>query len=150
MLLDPTFALTARRDDGGWATAADLTEAVRRENWTRIAFVPLSGDTVSALRSYYIDYVLLFVAPFGQERPEAAVGRSILRYYQEVPLPVREPGFYAIRCLNDPTAEALIDGRLTALTCLGRDRLSGIRHAASIEALRGHAIGVYRPRRFVF
>lgn len=150
MLLDPTFAVTARRADGDWATAADLTVAARRLSWKGISFVPLDSDSVSRLRSYYIDYPLLFVSVFGEGRPEVKDGPSILRYYEEVPLPRHERGSYAIRCLEGSTAEALIDGHRETLTCQGRDRLSWIRLASSIEALRGHPIGVYRSRRFLF
>ena len=33
MLLDPTFAVTARRRDREWATAGDVSDAVRRGDW---------------------------------------------------------------------------------------------------------------------
>jgi hypothetical protein len=150
MILDPTFAVAARRGDGAWATATDLSQAVRRKNWTGITFVPLDADGIPRLRSYYIDYPLLFVSPFGQGVPRADDGPSILGYYEEVALPVQEKGAYAIRCLDGPTAEVLIDGRPTVLTCQGRDRLSEIRQASSIEEQREHPIQAYRPRRFLF
>jgi hypothetical protein len=150
MLLDPTFAVTARRDDGEWATAGDLSDAVRRKSWAHITFVPLNAEAFSRLRSYYIDYPLLFVSVFGEEWPEVVDGPSILGYYEEVPLPLHEPGTYAIRCLEGPTAQALIDGRLETLTCQGRDRLSWLRPASTIEERRAHTIEVYRARRFLF
>ena len=150
MVLDPTFAVAARRGDGEWATAADISDAARREDWKGISFVPLDEDGISRLRSYYIDYPLLFVSPFGQAAPRADDGPAILRYYEEVALPVQQKGAYAIRCLDGPTAELLIDGRPTVLTCQGRDRLSEIRQASSIEEHREHPIRVYRPRRFLF
>jgi hypothetical protein len=105
---------------------------------------------ISRLRSYYIDYPLLFVSPFGQAAPRAEDGPAILRYYEEVALPVRETGSYAIRCLDGSTADVLIDGRPTVLTCQGRDRLSEIRRASSIEVRRADTIQAYRPRRFLF
>jgi hypothetical protein len=150
MILDPTFAIAARRGDGEWATAADLSDAVGREDWTGITFVPLDANGISRLRSYYIDYPLLFVSPFGQEVPRPDDGPPILRYYEEVAVPVQERGFYAIHCLEGPTADVLIDGRSTAIACQGRDRLSEIRHASSIEERRDHTLKAYRPRRFLF
>ena len=149
MLLDPTFAVTARRSDGGWATAADVSEAVRREDWTDISFVPLSDDSLACLRGYYIDYPLLFVSPFGQDRPHADDGPSILRYYEEVGLPVKEKGEYAIRCGRSSEAEVVIDGHSTTLRCQGIEGLSEIRAASSIEG-PNRTVKAYRPRRFVF
>jgi hypothetical protein len=150
MVLDPTFAVAARRDDGEWATATDLSDAARREHWRGITFVPLDEAGISRLRAYYIDYPLLFVSPFGQAAPRADDGPPILRYYEELALPVQERGYYAIRCLDGSTAEVLLDGRPTVLTCRGSDRLSEIRHASSIEGRGEHAIRAYRPRRFLF
>lgn len=150
MVLDPTFAVAARRGDGEWATATDISDAARREHWTGITFVPLDEAGISRLRSYYIDYPLLFVSPFGQAAPRADDGPAILRYYEEVALPVRARGFYAVRCLDGSTADTLIDGRPTLLTCQGRDALSEIRQASSIEERREHTIRAYRPRRFLF
>jgi hypothetical protein len=150
MVLDPTFAVAARRGDGEWATATDISDAARREHWTGITFVSLDEAGISRLRSYYIDYPLLFVSPFGQAAPRAEDGPAILRYYEEVALPVRETGSYAIRCLDGSTADVLIDGRPTVLTCQGRDRLSEIRRASSIEVRRADTIQAYRPRRFLF
>ncbi len=150
MLLDPTFAVAARRSDGEWATAADVSKAVRREDWSSIRFVPLDEHGMARLRSYYIDYPLLFVSPFGQEAPRPDEGPPILRYYEELALPVQQGGFYAVRCLDGSTAEVLIDGRPTTLTCQGREGLSEIRRARSIVERREHTIKVYRPRRFLF
>lgn len=149
MLLDPTFAVTARRRSGEWATASDVSDAVRREDWAGIRFVPLAENSLSLLRAYYIDYPLLFVSPFGQEPPHPDGGPAILRYYEEVPLPVRQGGGYAIRCQGGSEATVVIDGRPTEFRCQGRDGLSEIRSAPSIAKLDS-AIQVYRPRRFVF
>jgi hypothetical protein len=150
MILDPTFAVTARRGDGEWATVTDLSDAVRREHWTDITVVPLDESSISRLKSYYIDYPLLFVSPFGEATPRPDDGPAILRYYERVALPVHETGAYAVRCLGGSTADVLIDGRPTVLTCQGRDRLSEIRHASSFVELRGQTIQAYRPRRFLF
>jgi hypothetical protein len=149
MLLDPTFAVTARRSDGGWATAADISQAVRGEDWTDIRFVPLSEDSLAWLRGYYIDYPLLFVSPFGQAPPHPDGGPPILRYYEEVGLPVKEKGEYAIRCGRSSEAEVVIDGHSTALRCQGLEGLSEIRSASSIEG-PNRTVKAYRPRRFVF
>ena len=150
MVLDPTFAVAARRGNGEWATATDISDAVRREHWTGISYVPLDEASISRLRSYYIDYPLLFVSPFGQPTPRPDDGPTILRYYEEVALPVRARGVYAVRCLDGSTADALVDGRPTLLTCQGRDGLSEIRLASSIEERRAHTMRAYRPRRFLF
>jgi hypothetical protein len=150
MILDPTFALAARRADGQWATAADLSEADRHYSWTSIRFVPLDDHTVSRLRSFYIDYPLYFVSPFGQDPPHPDAGPSILQYYEEVAMPVREQGVYAVRCLDGSTADVLIDGQETRLTCQGRDGLSELRSASSIEDRGERTTRVYRSRRFVF
>jgi hypothetical protein len=149
MVLDPTYALAVQRADGEWATAKDLSNAVRRQTWANIRFVPLDGDTISRLKSSYIDYPLYFVSPFGQDPPRPDVGPSVLRYYEEValPLPVKERGTYAIRCLDGSTA--VVDRRLRSRYVL-RDRLSEIRTASSIEERQENTIKVYRPRRFVF
>jgi hypothetical protein len=150
MLLDPTFAVTARRDDGGWATAADISQAVRQEHWTGISFVPLSAESLGWLHGYYIDYPLLFVSPFGEDRPHADGGPPILRYYERVPLPLHKPGAYAVRCSSTTTeTEVRLDGHAAVLTCQGRDALSEIRSASSIEA-PDNTVEVYRPRRFLF
>jgi hypothetical protein len=149
MVLDPTFAVAARRADGEWVTAADLKDAVRRENWSGIRFVSLDGESRSRLRSSYIDYPLYFVSPLREGRPETQNAPSILHYYERVPLPVRGEGHYAVRCLQGTSAEVLIDGRTTTVACHGSDRLSEIRPASSIEGQPG-AVQVYRPRRFLF
>jgi len=150
MLLDPTFAVTARLPDGRWASAADVSDAVRHQDWTRIRFVPLARDSMDWLRDYYIDYPLLFVSPFGEKRPRADRGPSILRYYERVALPVSEPGAYAVRCGPSNRAELVIDGRPTTVDCSGPDRLSAIRLASSIDGSSRARLEVYRPRRYVF
>jgi hypothetical protein len=149
MLLDPTFAVTARRRGGDWATAREISSAVRREDWTSIRFVPLAEASLAWLHAYYIDYPLLFVSPFGQERPHPNGGPSILRYYVRVPVPVKQQGAYAIRCRNAREAEVVLDGRPTVVTCQGRDALSEIRSASSIE-VPGRGADLYRLRRSVF
>ena len=150
MLLDPTFAVTARRVGGDWATARDISGAVRREDWTGITFVPLEDASFSRLHAYYIDYPLLFVSPFGQGQPHPDGGPTILRYYEEVPLPVRVKGHYAIRCRSSSEAEIVLDGRPALITCQGPDALSEIRVASSIEESDASRVRVYKPRRFVF
>jgi hypothetical protein len=149
MLLDPTFAVTARGRGGEWATADEVSRAVRREDWTSIRFVPLADQSLSWLRAYYIDYPLLFVSPFGQERPHPRGGPSILRYYERVPLPVKAEGSYAIRCRGASTAQVMLDGRRDLVTCQGDDALSEIRFASSLDVAAGTA-DVYRLRRSVF
>ncbi len=149
MLLDPTFAVTARRRGGEWATAREISNAVRREDWTSIRFVPLAEASLAWLRAYYIDYPLLYVSPFGEERPHPNGGPSILRYYERVPVPVKQQGAYAIRCRNSSAAEVVLDGRPTVVTCQGRDALSETRSASSIEVPDDDA-DVYRLRRSVF
>ncbi len=154
MLLDPTFAVAVRRRrDGDWATAADVTDAVRREDWHAVSFIPLTADSIPLLKSYYIDYPLLFVSPFGEQPPTPEGGPSILRYYREVPLPIQGSlGCYAVRCLNGAGAKLLIDRRLVTLTCRGHDRLSEVRAASWLELPPGHRgeVKAYRLRRFVF
>lgn len=149
MLLDPTFAVTARLRGGDWATAREISNAVRREDWASIQFVPLADQSMSSLRAYYIDYPLLFVSPFGQERPYADGGPSILRYYERVQVPVRQEGAYAIRCRNTSEANVVLDGRPTVVTCQGRDALSEV-HSASLVEVPGQGADVYRLRRSVF
>ena len=154
MLLDPTFAVTARRrSDGEWATAADLVVATREEDWSDVSFVPLSEQSLPLLNSYYIDYPLLFVSAFGHAPPSLDDGPPILRYYEEVALPLRDqPGAYAIQCTKGPTVTVLINGSPVRVTCGGRDNLSHIRTASSLFPLPGHEseVRVFRPRRFVF
>jgi hypothetical protein len=153
MILDPTFGVAARRrSNGQWASAADISSAVRRGDWDAISYVPLAGDSLDALRSYYIDYPLLFVSPFGEEGPTTKLGPSILRYYTEVSLPVRGRGAYAVRCPERRTVNLLVDERPTTLVCSGTDSLSAVRVASSIEPpdAGGSTARVYRLRRFVF
>jgi hypothetical protein len=150
MLLDPTFAVTARRSDGEWATAHEVSDAVRHQNWTAVRFVPLEAASYTWLRAYYIDYPLLFVSPFGQEQPYTEGGPPILRYYEHVRLPTKVKGAYAIRCQSAQEAEVVIDGQPTILTCRGTDRLSELRLASSVEMAAGPATELYRVRRFVF
>ena len=152
MLLDPTFGVSPRRSDGDWATLADLTKAARDEDWSGLRFVPLVNESLDYLVSYHIDYPLLFVSPLAANgRPLSANEPSVLRYYHEVRLPFRGIlGVYAIRCREVGITPVLIDGVVTTVTCQGTDALSELRPASSIEAVPGHNVRAYRPRRFLF
>ena len=130
-----------------------MMEAARRQDWGAVSIVPLASDSVAALRSYYIDYPLLFISPFGEGRPTVEGGPSILQYYEEAGLPLRgRRGSYAVRCSHERSDDLLIDGRPATVVCGGRDGLSAVRVVSSIEppAGRGTAARVYRLRRFVF
>jgi hypothetical protein len=154
MILDPTFGIAVRRrSDGGWASASDLSKAARDGDWKAVSYVALANGSLALLRSYYIDYPLLFVSPLRSEHPTEGPGPSILRYYSEVPLPVREDhGSYAVRCPDGEPAHLLVDGRLVTFECSGRDRLSPVREASSVESPGGlpTRARLYRLRRFVF
>ena len=61
ILLDPTFAMVARRvSDGGWATFADMTSATHGLSWQAIAYEYLSAQSPISLHGYYLDYPLLY------------------------------------------------------------------------------------------
>jgi hypothetical protein len=137
MILDPTFAVSARHASGQWASMEEVSAAVRRKEWAAIRFVPLDEDSIHRLRSYYIDYPLYFVSPLRPDMPRAESEGSLLRYYEPVALPVRQPGSYAIHCLRESAADAIVDGRPASLVCRGRDRLSEIFVASSIEGAAG-------------
>lgn len=69
-LLDPTFGITVRRRlDGRWATAADVALAVSDHCWTAIEPIGLTSAGLKQVSSYYIDYPLLVVSPFGEKEP---------------------------------------------------------------------------------
>jgi hypothetical protein len=154
MLLDPTFNLAAKRDDGSWAGPDDVSQATRASNWTAISYVFL-GQALDALaRDYYLDYPLLFVNvyhPGDEYRP--GVGGTI------VPFLVPVAGDYsgerrglAVRCQGSTTAEAIVDGRLTEVACNAADGFSSVFYASTVTApgQTEKPFAVYLVPRFVF
>jgi hypothetical protein len=151
MLLDPTFDLTARQSsDGQWATAADVSQATRRMNFSDVTFQFLGrGDSIA--RNYYIDYPLLFLNVYsGGAEMEAAEAASSLPFMEPVPIPVIAQSVYALQGTAGGSVRAMVDGVDVALPCDVVDGLTYIFAAGLISRSEGPAPTLYRPRRFVF
>lgn len=148
MLLDPTFDLTVRATNGEWATASDVSQATRAMRFSDVTYQFLGerGDAVA--KSYYLDYPLLYLEVCDEDGCSDPFPSS-LPYMDPVSMPVNTSGFYAIQGVPGGTVDALVEGTAAHFDC-DQDGLTYIFGAASIEALPGFSIKVFRPHRFVF
>jgi hypothetical protein len=151
VVIDPTFALAAKRQsDGAWATAEDISQATRLQAWDTISYIPARPEGTVYAKGYYIDYPLLFL-----NVDLTGISAPALPYLEEVSLPVDGHGFsniYKLQCMNSSDLVFLLDGTMTTLSCTGAERLTKTFSAGSIAPVEGggSAFRVYQLRRFVF
>jgi len=154
ILLDPTFSLAAKRSDGAWASAEDVSQATLAFDWQAISYVFLGVAGDAYARGYYMDYPLLYVNVYHQGQP-FVVGRgpSPLPYLQVTPVPTSaSQDVYLVRCSGVASTEVLIDGTPRQVVCDGVDVTSGSFYASSVAAPAGTqpSFQLYRLQRFVF
>jgi hypothetical protein len=156
MLLDPTFDLTANRTaDGLPATAEDLSAATREGRWSDISYVFLGPDGDHWVRSYYIDYPLLFVNVYhaGTSAVEGS-GAPILAYLDVDAVPAQSAveRLYTARCATADPIDLVVNGAVSTLECSGVDGVTHAFYATSVSAASSTtaSLMLYRPRRFVF
>jgi hypothetical protein len=154
ILLDPTFGLSAKRSDGEWANAEDVSQATLAFDWEAISYVFLSAAGDSYARGYYLDYPLLYVNVYHQGQPFVpGRGPSPLPYLQVTTLPTSSSGAaYSVQCNGSASIEVLIDRTLRQVTCDGVDATSGAFYASSVATPAGTqpSFQLYRLQRFVF
>jgi len=155
IVLDPTFDLTVKRaNEGGWATAEDVSAATRSQQWGDISYQFLGplGDYYA--RNYAIDYPLLYVNVYhvGQT-PINGQGGPVLPYMLEVP--ITESGSYAwysVGCVGVRTTILRVNGSDQTIDCSGVDGLSRVFGAKTIAPTvqTDPSAKLYKPRRYVF
>ena len=155
MLLDPTFAASAKRaSDGKWATAEDIRSATLAGDWSRISYEFLDAQSDSRFRGYYLDYPLLFINLFRWTDPFVlGEGTSPMPYLSSVSLPLAGPAEdYLLKCDTGTDATLIWDGAVQTLPCDGIDLLSRIITATSLEIQSESPVTftTYKPMRFVF
>jgi hypothetical protein len=156
MLLDPLFATTPRRAvDGTYAAAEDLRAAIHANAPADIQYEELTARTRAAFNNYYIDYPLLFLNLY--RKTDAFVigaGTSPLPYLTMVPSPVvAAPATYAVQCTaQGSTVTVTVDGKATAMTCNGIDRLAVAFKASNVEIPASAPPGtlLFRLPRYLF
>ncbi|HVU16352.1 MAG TPA: hypothetical protein VHD32_05485 [Candidatus Didemnitutus sp.] len=155
-LLDPTFDLTVTRTaDGSWATAEDMMNATRSQQWGQIGYVFLGAGGDVYARENYLDYPLLFLNVYHLGQPIVpGIGPSILPYFTAISSPAYGYGPYAIRCLTTPSLQFLDTaggGNVYTVSCDGIDSFSYIFRVDSVVPLSGEAaFELYVPNRYVF
>jgi hypothetical protein len=155
IVLDPKFNLAARRSDGTWATANDISQATLASNWGAISYSFLGTINDAYVREYVLDYPLLFLNVYANGQPPApGTAVSVLPYLQPVAMPVagvRAP--YVVQCAAGTTVVGVVvDGTLLQVACNSTDSLSSVIVASTIAAPLGGetAFQLHRVRRFVF
>jgi hypothetical protein len=153
--LDPTFGLVTLRSDGVPATSAEISAAVRAQNWSALTFTFLTDAGELYARDYYIDYPLLFV------NIQSASGSGLVQdppstlapYFDSLPLPISGAASYSVKCApGSNSATTDIDDTTETLDCIGPDGLTAVFLAHTIQP----AIGIndtpegWRLRRFRF
>ena len=154
ILLDPTFGLAAKRSDGAWASAEDVSQATLAFDWQAISYVFLGAAGDSFARGYYLDYPLLYVNVYHQGQPfVVGQGPSPLPYLQVATLPTSgSRAVYLVQCSGSASAVVLIDGTPRQVACDGVDATSGSFFASSVAVPAGMqpSFQLYRLQRFVF
>ena len=154
LLLDPTFSLSAKRSNGAWASAEDVSQATRAFDWRAISYVFLGAAGDSYARGYYLDYPLLYVNVYHQGQPfVVGQGPSPLPYLRVTTLPTSgSRAVYSVQCSGSASTVVLIDGTPRQVACDGVDATSGAFYASSVAAPTGvqPSFQLYRLQRFVF
>jgi hypothetical protein len=151
VVIDPTFALAAKRQsDGAWATAVDISQATRLHAWHTISYIPARSEGTLYAESYYLDYPLLFL-----NVELTGISVPAISYLKEVSLPVDGHGFsniYKLQCVNSSDLVFLLDGTMTTMNCTGAEHLTKTFAAGSIASVEGAGsdFRVYQLLRFVF
>ena len=158
LVLDPTFGLIPHRAaDGAYATAEEVSESTRSQQWTDIRYEPVTSARFAYADAYYVDYPLLFFHLFGP-KTFALIGDelSVLHFYDELTFPhVQEAAAaFAIRCPPE-TAEMdiLVEGEWMNMPCLGVDNMTpmvwGSKFDVDVTA-GGYTPVLLKPKRFEF
>ncbi|PYR16295.1 MAG: hypothetical protein DMF98_28235 [Acidobacteria bacterium] len=154
IVVDPTFDVAARRSDGTWASADDISAASLTSNWSAISYVFLGTAGDAYVHSHYLDYPLLYLNVYHEGQPFVpGVGNSPLPYLEPVSLPASGvPASYVIACSASASADVVIDGATVLVTCDGIDSLSAVFAASTVAAPGGSpdAFQLGRVTRFVF
>jgi hypothetical protein len=153
ILLDPTFGLTMRRVDGTFATAEDVSQATLAGNWSAITYDFISDGDDAYVRSYYLDYPLLFANVYHQGQvPVLGQGVPVLPFLQPVSLPsVDATQTFVIRCGLPTVVNATIGGVAQDLPCNGVDSLTpGFIGSVAAPAESQPVFYLYRVPRYVF
>lgn len=154
ILLDPTFGLTLKRADGEWASAEEVSRAVRARRWEDIRYEFLWGGGNLLARGHYLDYPLYYLNLYRAGTPVVnGGGFSPLSFFEEIESwPSGAPGSYAIRAAEDSEVEVAVDGVPSRIACDGAAGLSHVFAASSIAPTANSppSLRVYRPLRFVF
>lgn len=120
-VVDPTFGLYAlRTSDSTRASALDLSNATRAQDWFGITYEFITPANDAYLRAYYLDYPLLFVNLYGAGPVQKTQDTfSIAPFYEDVTaLPTAGFTSYALRCAPGITSvDLVIDGSAARITC---------------------------------
>lgn len=146
VLLDPTFAIVARRIDGRYASKDDIQKATRSQRWSDITYTPLGSFGTTLARDYYLDYPLLYL---NLTPPAAGAGEPVLPYLQSVAMPVNNVAIYTVQSLTSPVT-LVVNGRQSTFACLAADHISALFGARTINSPVPADAQLLRPRRFVF
>ncbi len=152
--LDPTFGLVTLRSDGTPATSAEVSMAVRAQNWAALKFEFLTPAGSFYANDYYIDYPLLFMNVESADGTDAiqTAPVSLAAYYDSLPLPISNAqGSYSLKCASGYTsATARVNGIAQTFPCGGSDQLTPSFSADDIQAIDASAGVAWRLRRFTF
>ena len=153
MLLDPAFGLTMYRADGTWATAEDVSQATLAGNWSAITYELLSDGGDGYVRSYYLDYPLLFANVYHQGQILVlGQGVPVLPFLEPAGLPsVDAVQTFVIRCASPTVVNATIGGVAQDLPCNGVDWLTpGFIGSVAAPSAGQPVFWLYRVPRSVF
>jgi len=133
LVLDPTFGLETLNASGQPATAAEISEAARGQNWALLSFRYLTPAGDRYARNYYLDYPLLYLNVYdGQSQSPVEPPISLTPYLDYLGVSVPTFGTYTAPCTAaDPDCA---DGYL------------GLRDLPDYA----NPAGVYGPHWFVF
>jgi hypothetical protein len=152
--LDPTFGLVTLRADGVPATSAEISAAVRAQNWSALTYTLLTPAGATYANDYYIDYPLLYMNVTNADGSGLvqAAPATLAPYFDALPLPVSGgKAAYGLKCPSGATSSsAQVDSSVETLPCGGSDGLSGLFWAYDIDATSGGATDAWRVRRFTF
>ena len=151
-IADPTFGITVTRtSDQTLAGAVDISAAARAMQWSAIQMNYLTPTGDAYLRSYYIDYPLLFLDLYADndsalQQPEADASP----YYANLGSAVSAAGFYALMCAPGAVSvAATIDAVATVMGCDSVNNVTYVFAATNISGLDPGA-AIVSPRRFMF
>jgi hypothetical protein len=149
MVLDPLFGVAPQvTAEGRWATAEDVQDATVRQAWDAITYVELDRLSSSVLKSYYVDYPLLYLNVWhATDQITWGQGRSILPYVELTSDAGDAPRWLVVRAPSPTTV--VTDGVPRVLSVEGVDHTSPM-FKATVARPSGGGVDLFQVSRFVF